>query len=81
MKTAYEIINEDKFSNVIELNIEELTTDGKQFIGSVHLKIKGEAFKTMTFKTITGYHGANDYLSEYGFKLIAITISGNKLFI
>jgi hypothetical protein len=73
MKTfiTYKVINADLFNSVDDVEF-NLTQQGgtpyfkyrdAYFQGDVSIEINGE------WKTISGEHGASDYLSEYGFMI------------
>jgi hypothetical protein len=63
---TYKVINTDLFNSVddVELN---LTSSERHFQGDVSIEVNGQ------WKTVSGQHGANEYLDEYGFEIVSET--------
>lgn len=61
---TYKVVNADLFNSVddVELN---LTSSERHFEGDVSIEVNGGEWKT-----ISGQHGANDYVDDYGFQIV-----------
>ena len=59
----YKVTNADLFNSVDEVDL-NLKSYERHFEGDVSIEINGE------WKTISGDHGANDYVDEYGFQIV-----------
>tara|TARA_R110002073_G_scaffold40946_4_gene116151 strand:- start:84 stop:371 length:288 start_codon:yes stop_codon:yes gene_type:complete len=59
----YKVTNTDLFNSVDDVEF-DLKCYERHFEGDVCIEINGD------WKTITGEHGANDYVDEYGFQIV-----------
>jgi len=71
---TYKVVNPELFKSVDEVDLDLKSCGGTHYFnyrdayfkGDVSIEVSGDR------KTITGQHGANDYVEDFGFKIVKL---------